>query len=662
MTTLNIDFETRSTVDLKQTGVYPYAEHPTTDLWCMGWAVDDGDVGLWVPGDDPPPLLWEALNTPEVELRAWNAQFERVIWQGIMVPRYGFNPIPLTRWHCTAAEAAAMNLPRALGHCAEVLKIEQQKTKMAAYVRRMARPRSTKGGETIWWTDPKRLQKLYDYCEQDVRVERRIGKAVRRLGPGEREVYLLDQRINDRGVPLDLKLVRSMQYISTRALEDTGVRLSEVTGGVVESVTAIATMKDWITAQGTPIESIRKAVVRDLLAGDTVPDHVRMVLTLREEAGKSSVAKLKTALKVAASDTRAHGLMLYHGAGTGRWTAKLLQPHNFPQGEVDAAPYLDMVMAREYDLLDTITAPLTVVSSMLRGMIRAEPGKRLLVGDYSQIEVRVLAWLADAQPLVAAFARSELIYEPMAARIFDVPVETIANPSFERNRGKDTILGCGFGMGHKTFRAQILEKSGVDVGEELARKSVSAYRELYPEVPTYWRAVGDAALSAVQTPGKTFTVRGSKLSARGQYLWLMLPSGRPLAYASPTIEMRRVPWCGQGCTEEQCNPTSHDVRPSVMAWFVDGKTRRWVKRALYGGMLVENIVQATARDLMVAAMLRMDAQYPTILSVHDEIVCEQALGVGTLDEFTTLAKQTPVWATGCPVDFKAWEGNRYDKK
>jgi DNA polymerase len=653
MTTLSIDFETRSALDLKKVGAYRYAEHASTDVWCMAWALDDVEPAIWARGAPCPPEIVAAIAAGG-EMRAFNAQFERLIWNAIMAPRYGFPALPLAAWHDTAADAAAMSLPRSLGECAAVLGVVQQKDEAgSALAIRMSKPRSTKGGEVIWWDVPERLALLYEYCKQDVRTERAIYKATRRLSPSERCIYLLDQRINDRGVALDLGLIRSARKIVDVGLERVNADVHALTDGAVPNVvTKPADLKMWLATHQIEIDSVRKSVVRDLLAGEH-PAPVRLVLESRAEAGRSSVAKLKKMQEMVCADGRVRGTLFYHAAGTGRWGGKGIQPQNFTRPIVkNPERYVEIVRTGDHELLDAFEAPLPLIASLLRGMLIAAPEHRLLVGDFAQIEARVLAWLAGEEWLVRAFRNKEPIYERMAALIHQVPVETIAKDSDERQLGKNTELGCGYGMGAETFARQAWERDGVKVPIELAKRAVKAYRESHRQIVAFWRELDDACLLAVKYPGRVSEVSTPTISVRfvvrGAYLYLVLPSGRPLTFAKPRIRPRETPW---GL-----------VRNAVVVEGVDSQTHRWHAYALYGGILTENVVQAFARDLLAHAMLRLDTSgYPVVLTVHDEIVSEVPHGVH-LRHFTQIMREQPTWADGCPIDVDSWEGDRYGKK
>jgi DNA polymerase bacteriophage-type len=657
---LSIDFETRSSVDLRRSGVYPYAADPSTDLWCMAFAFGDEDVELWVPHEhpynyftEPPQRIVEHIRNGG-ELRAWNAQFERVIWNRILAPRYGF-PVPeLEQWHDTAAEAAAMALPRGLEDAANALGLSVQKDAVGRRLMlQMAKPRKpTKSDPSEWWDDDDKRLRLYAYCQQDVRVERAVAAKLRRLGKMERAVYLLDQRINDRGVQLDMELIDAADILVRYAGKRANEFLRELTGGELTSVTKVADMTRWLQSEGVELEDVRKNTLRDLLAGDDVAGVAREVIELRTESAKSSTAKLAAMRAAADTDDRARGLLLYHGAATGRWSGKLIQPQNFPRPTVrNVEQYIPYVLDGEYDMIAIEHPILNVLSSMLRSMLVATPGHRLVAADFSQIEARVVAWLAGQSSLVNLFASGGKVYETMAAAIYGLSVDQVGKDSTERQIGKNVILGCGFGMGWETFQTQVQEQTGIVLSDDDSKAAVYGYRDLYTHIPQLWHDLNHAAMSAVRNPGQTFTAGHNQMIqylCTGDALWCVLPSRRPLCYIRPEIGERETPW--------------GEMREAVTFMTVNSFTRQWQRNAGYGGLWCENVVQAIARDIMALAMLRVEqAGYPVVMTVHDEVVADTPLGHGSVEEFTQLVATLPQWANGLPVAAEGWEGARYRK-
>lgn len=673
---LGVDFETRATCDLRASGVYRYAEDVNTDIWCMAWAFDDEEPAIWTPADGVLPLrVCDHIHAGR-EMRAFNAQFERVIWNKIMVPRYGAPPVRLEQWVDTAAEAAAMALPRSLDQCAAVLGVRQQKDQDGyGLMMRMTRPRDMRDdGTPIWWDEAgsrelaakkqrteRTLEKdladvrakrdrLFAYCMQDVRTERAIMPALRRLTPAEREVYLLDQRMNDRGVLIDLPLVSAARGIVSEAVDRAELALEQVTGGAVTSITKPKQLLAWVQSQGVDATSMAKPAVAELLSSDLDPK-VREALQLRVDAGRSSVAKLVSMEDVACVDGRARGLLLYHGAGTGRWSGKLLQPQNFPRGEVgDIEAYIPDVLEGRYDAIDLYYPPIVVVSSMLRGMLRAPDGYDLIAGDYSAIEARVLNWLAGQQDIVDLFARGEDVYKYNAARLYNIPLGEVKKFP-HRQTGKFQELGCGYGMGWKKAVSAAKDVYGLEISPEQAREIVDSYRATHPRVKAFWYETENACLDAIAAPGQPFTfgaARNLKAIKAGAYLYLVLPSGRPLCFAAPKIVEAPTPW--------------GEMKNTMEFSGVDSYTRQWGRMRAYGGLLVENIVQAVSRDLLAEAMLRLENDgYTPVLSCHDEIICEVPQDFGSVKEFEERMCVLPNWAAGCPVAAEAWRGERYRK-
>ena len=675
MTVCQLDFETRGTIELKRSSVYPYARHHDTAIWLMAYAFDEEEIQLWHPGEPIPERL-VAHAAEGGEFRAWNAEFERVMWREVLVRRFRFPQVPLEQWHCTAAEAAVMALPRALEKAAAVLHVSERKDHDGhRLMLKMCRPRSfdKDTGAPIWWDDPVKLARLGQYCLQDVRTERAVAKAILRLNPHERAIYLMNQRMNDRGVYIDLELTRAAKEMAEHEIERQNALLAEATDGTVERVTQVARLSAWLAERGTPTASLDKRAVEELLTNTlTLTPDVQQALEARQEASKSSVAKLDAIIDCIGLDQRCRGLLLYHGAGTGREAGKHVQPQNMPRGNV-VADWLKLKGLTMEDMIQDVIASnsarleeagiLAVLSAMLRSIIRAAPGQVLLAGDFVAIEARVLAWLAQQQDLVEDFAKGRNVYKEMGSVIFHRPADEIIKPSDDYTVSKNTVLGCGFGMGAKKFREQLFKQAGLRVDAALAETAVNAYRMRFSKIPDYWTAANACAIAAVEHPGEIqWLGKQVRMRRKGGYLSIILPARRSLWYAMPKVVDRETPW--------------HTMQPAVEFSGVNGYTHQWERMALYGGLIVENIVQGIARDLLMAAMRRLEAAgFPPVLSVHDEVVCEVPTdataiapdcdGITRCDAteavFDHYMKQVPAWATGCPIDTETWRGERYRK-
>jgi DNA polymerase len=654
-TYLSIDLETRSAVDLKKTGVYPYAAHPTTDVWCAAYARGDGPVDLWFAGEPLPGDLADALRDPSVYLRAWNANFERILMRDVLAVRHRWPLVPLKRFVCSAVLGRAAGLPGNLEGAAIALGLAEQKD-MAGHrlMMQMSRPREVLADGTPLWVedeDKAKLLRLGQYCRQDVQVEREV---FLRLPPAmdarERKLYLADQRINDRGVLLDLARVRAAQEIADRERARLNREMRRVTRSAVAGATKLTDLTRFVKADspGVEVPSLDKETLELLLARAPLGEASRRALEIRQEAGKSSVSKLDAMLLAAGSDGRVRGLLQFYGAGTGRWAGRLVQPQNFPRGAVKMTPeILSAIDTGRPELVEPFGQPMEVVSSALRAMLVSAPGKQFFSADYAQIEARVVAWLAGQEDLVRMFRNGEPVYEDMASRISEVRIEEVTPE--QRQVGKMAVLACGFGMGAKTFARQ----AGVDI--ETATRAVQAYRDRNSRIRALWWSTQDTALEVV-TKGLRgpLPVPGTRgricFGLHGNWLKMTLPSHRSLWYYDPQVVMRPVPW-------------DDDPRPAVQVMSVNSVTRKWEPASMYGGLWVENATQAVARDIMADAIVRLeeDCRFPVILTVHDEILAESREPESALPDFVALLSDTPEWASGCPIKAEGWNGTHYRK-
>jgi DNA polymerase len=634
---VSVDFETRSAVDLRKTGVYIYADDPSTDIWCMAYAFDDEEPKVWTPAD-PIDVRLEDHIIEGGKLRAWNANFERVIWNKIMATRYNWPRAKTSQWFCTMAQASAMGLPRALGQAADVLGVEQQKDKSGqALMMRMARPRRTDpNGTHVWWDTPDKMAALIQYCLQDVRTEISVAGRLVEMDAQERQVFLLDQRINDRGVMLDRDLLNRVRVLADDSKEQIDAEIARLTKGQVAGATKGVDLVKWLNSYGVATKSVDKQHVAALLARDDLHQVIRNVLTLRQDGAKSSTAKLDSMENAAGPDDRMRGLLVYHGAATGRWSGKLVQPQNFPR-PVKKQDELNEIIAKlkAGRPVSDHGAGTQIASDLLRSMLIAKPGHRLLFADYSAIEARVLAWLAGETTLVETFAKGGDVYKVMAKDIYNKPVDKIDGN--ERQVGKMAILGCGYGMGGKRFAEQCTTM-GIAVDVDEAKRIVSVYREANSAISGYWRQLEEEFLENCR----------EVISQSGSFARLPLKSGRCLTYHNPRIVERETPW--------------GEKRESVEVDTLNSVTRQWTSQIIWGGLLTENVVQATARDLMAGAMMRLEMSgYPVVMSVHDEIICEVPEGHGSLAEMIELMTEPSEWAQGCPIAAEGKEGPRYEK-
>lgn len=681
---LHIDFETRGTVELSDVGVDNYSRHPNTSAWCMGFAFDDEDVGL-VAGADFQPGWSDETDRIMAHVAAGglvvahNAAFELAIWNNVMAPRYGWPALKPEQCRCTMAMAYAMALPGSLEMAAAAVGIPQQKDMVGRRLMlQMAKPREIKpDGTIVWWDEPEKRQKLYDYCRQDVRVERELEKRLMPLSDDEQRLWVLDQQINNRGVYVDQPAVKAAIAVVQAEQDRLNGRMRELTGNFVGFCSEVARIKKWLGTRGFDTEGLAKADVADLLERDDLPADVREVLELRQRAGRTSTAKLTPMISAASTDGRLRGMFQYHGARTGRWAGRRVQLQNLPRPKLKPAEIEDVLdvlvkrptaeAARYIDLFHG--SPMDVIPSCLRGLLTAAPGKELIVADFSNIEGRVLAWMAGEDWKIQAFRDYDAgtgadIYKLMAAMILGKPVGEITDEE-RQTFGKVPELACGYEGGVGAF--QTMAKTYlVKIPDEQANEIKGLWRGKHPKTVSYWRETERAAISATLNPGTTYSVgpagRQVKYRVKGSFLWCLLPSGRTLCYPYPRIVSLTMPWGDEKdsltymAEIDQSAGRAEKIVPDPNAF------GRWQRISTYGGKLVENNDQAISRDLLASAMVNCaEAGYPTVLHAHDENAGEVDEGFGDLQEFYNLCSRTPAWAAGLPVVAAGWRGRRYRK-
>lgn len=666
---LVLDFETRSEADIKKVGAFEYAMHDSTQIMCCAWRygtraelrkqIDSGNPAkLWAPNlnSNQDDEIWRSgedncewmhfLGNALTKVVAHNAFFEQSICK-----RFLTWTTPVENWICTASLARALALPGNLESAGAALGTTIQKDKEGhRLMLKLSKPRkATLKSDAPWHEKAEELKRLYEYCQTDVDAETLLFLTLPPLNETERAVWELDQKINFRGFAADRKLVKCALELIGEETDWLNMETEQLTRGKLRSTNQRDLALKWLSQQGLHLTDLTAKTVNDTLKSGMAQGDAKRLLEIRKAVSKSSTAKYEAFEMRSRYDGRVRDNLVYHAASTGRWGGSGVQPQNFPRGTVKRTDlavadikgqHLDWVRALHGD-------PMEVLSSCLRSVIVAPKGKELFCADFASIEARVLFWMADNKDGLKAFREGRPIYEEMAQTIYRVQNIEDVTPA-QRQLGKAAILGCGYGMGAPKF-LQTCKNFGIEIDEELANIAVKAYRNAHAPVVKFWGNVERAAVAAVKKPASKFAVNRTVWWKKGEFLWCELPSGRRLAYASPIVKFEESKW-------------SDEKRAVLYHRGVAPMSRKWVESGTYGGRLVENVVQACARDLMAEAMLRIDAAgYEIILSVHDELLAELVKDKGSVAEFETLMAQTPGWALDCPVEAKGWKGDRYRK-
>jgi DNA polymerase len=623
---VSIDFETFSECDIRAAGAWAYADHPSTEVLCLAWAVNDEPPQLWTPGMPAPTELFGLIERG-AEVWAWNSFFELAIWKQVLM----WPSIPIEQWNDTAALAAAQAYPRALGNCGDFMGMsgDAAKNKRGKYlIQRLCKPYR---GKRIH--DQDLLRELYDYCLQDVVAESEIRKQLRPLHPSERLVWEADQRMNLRGVKLDAANCEHAIEIIKKVEAELNQEVFELTDGELASTSSRAKSLEWINRQGLAMDSYDKAAVTCALEG-VCPPKVYRFLQIRQALSKSSTKKFQAMLACLGRDGRAHGTGMYHVAATGRWSGRHFQPQNLPRPIVDDVdPIIDALRFRCPDQLPG--EPMALLASCLRGMLIASKGRRLIVSDYSAIEARVLAWLADHETVLQSFREGLDLYKVTASDMYGITYMNVDKD--QRFIGKVASLALGYQGGVKAFQ-KMAANYGTDVDDATALKIRDDWRAANRPIVKLWHEVERAAYNAIENGRREETRAGDFMMVKGDLLF-KLPSGRCLSFPQAALINNKITYQG-----------------------MNNFTHKWGTIETYGGSLVQSITQAVARDLLAHALLKLDAAgYDPIMTVHDEIVADTKVGHGSMDEFNTLMCELPDWAKGLPVDVEGYEADRYRK-
>lgn len=664
MLEVTLDFETRSECNLKRAGAYRYARDPSTEVLCISYAFGDGEPLLWHPGCDKPQDLFDAIEAGAV-LKAHHAAFERNIWRHVCEARMGWPHVPFKLWRCTMGAAAYRGLPLGLDVLSRVLDLKHKKdTAAAARVKKLWSPNKAKATKKNpnppkWVDDPEGLQVMYGYCQDDVRAERDLDKIVGDLPPVELRLWRLDQVINERGIRIDVPAVESAINLVEQVEERLTVRFGQIMAGTgIETPGQRDKMLGWCHGHGVHLDDYTADSIKLALQGLAMPDSVREALQIRQALSLASTKKLQAMLDCVCPDGRARGLLQYHGAvPTGRWAGRLIQPQNFkrPTNAYEGADpdlLVQAISTRDPDFVQMVWGdPMEAVSMALRGYFLAADGLTFTAGDFSAIEAVITAALAGCESKLNVFRAKLDPYCVFAEQVFEYPVAKKTHP-VERTVGKMGELSFGFGGSVGAWRN--FEPAGPS---KFTDEDIIGYRDVWrenhPEIVEFWHGVERAAIQAVRTRTPQ-SYRGNEyfMAPDGDWLGCRLVSGRVMWYRNPRVVEAQMPWQDRD---------GNDVwRPQLQYRAYKPAKGGWIVVRAWGGHLVENIVQATARDLMKEAMFRAEAAgMQLVLTVHDELVTEGKNAEPKVLE--QIMADSPAWARGWPVRANAWSGDRYRK-
>jgi DNA polymerase bacteriophage-type len=661
---LAIDIETYSSADITKSGLYRYVQSEDFEVLLFAYSADGAPVQVvdLKSGEAIPDDICAALRDPNCIKHAYNASFE---WY-CLSKHFGLISADrtswLSQWRCTMLHGLYLGYPAGLAAVGDAVGLAADKKKLGigksliTYFCKPCKPTAANGGRTrnLPHHDPQRWALFKTYCIQDVYTEMAVDEKLSGFPvPGEiQNEWELDMRINSYGVRLDMDLVAGAIHCAEKTaaeLEDEAIRLTGL-----DNPKSVAQLRKWLEEEtDEEVADLRKETVSTLLAGEIGQDKVRRVLELRQELGKTSITKYTAMENAVCGDGRARGLIQFYGSHTGRWAGRLIQVQNLPRTYLDS-----LALARQYakdsspDMLRiTFGNVPDTLSQLIRTAFAPSEGHKFVVADFSAIEARVIAWLAGESWRQEVFATHGKIYEASAAAMFHVPIEKITkgNPEYAlRAKGKVAELALGYQGSAGALIAMGALKMGLT--EEELPEIVDAWRAANPRIKDLWYSLGNAALEAVQScypvgaNGILFS-RECDFTHGTDFLTAQLPSGRRLYYPSPSIQDNAF------------------GRPAVHYWGNDGKSKKWSLQSTYGGKLTENIVQAIARDCLMASLIRLEASgYQVVMHIHDEVVIDCPAELADLERVCLLMKQPIPWAEGLILNADGFVGDYYKKE
>lgn len=664
MKTLAIDIETYSSVDLQEAGVYAYCGAPDFEILLIGYKFDDeedvtvidlysydscaegeiNDIFETLYSD-----FWEALTDPKVIKTAYNANFERTALAACFVIS-----LPPEQWRCTMIHAAMLGLPRSLGDVGKALGLPEDKQKdkigksLIDYFCKPCKPTKKNGGRTrnLPEHDTDKWQLFIEYNRQDIIAEQAILEKLKTYPVPNKEwdLWQFDQRMNDRGIRLDMNFVEGIIQYDDQYQAAIAEEAKKLTG--LSNPNSPVQLKEWLTNQlGFNVDSLTKESVKKLI-DECTDEKAKRVLEIRQAMSKTSTAKYKAMEKAVMSDSRLRGILQFYGANrTGRWAGRIVQVHNLPQNKIpDIELARELVAEKNFEAVELLFGETPFVfSQLVRTAFIPSPGCRFIVSDFSAIEARVISWLADEEWRLEVFRTHGKIYEASASQMFNVPIDQIGKGSPLRQKGKVAELA----LGYQGSVGALIAMGALDMGLDMDELPllVNQWREANRKIVKLWYTVEAAAKTAINERRTVKIQHGLEFSYINKILFIKLSSGRKLAYYDARIE-----------------PNAKGIEQITYAG-VEQDSKRWGRLETYGGKLVENIVQAVARDCLAEALLRVDAAgYNIVMHIHDEMVVDVPNEDTEAPKIITdLMGQDIEWAPGLPLRGDTYETPFYKK-
>lgn len=652
---MGVDIETYSSVDLTEAGVYAYVEAPDFDILLISYIFDDwgeDDVKTIDCFDADPDMMaefCEALLDPQIVKTAFNANFERTC-----LAKWLQKPMPPEEWRCTMVKALTLGLSGNLAGAGEALGLPPEKLKdpqgkaLIQFFSKPCKPTRTNGQRTrnLPQHDPAKWQLYKSYNRQDVVTEQEILRklSIYKTPESEQELWALDQHMNDNGVALDIPMVEKIVEYDTRRRQELQEEAQELTG--LKNPNSLAQLKRWLAEQGVEMTSVTKDTIAEALRDPELPDVVRRVLEIRTALGKTSVAKYSTMLVAHCQDHRLRGILQFYGANrSGRWAGRLVQTHNLAKNTLpDLALARELAAEGDFETMGTLFGETAFVfSELIRTAFIPSEGCRFIVSDFSAIEARVLAWLAGEEWVLEAFRNGKDIYCETASMMYHVPVEKHGANSHLRQKGKVAVLACGYQGGVGAMKR--MDKGG-SIPEDELQSVVDQWRQANSNSVKLWRTCELAARTAIEEHRTVRLKNGLAFGYINGNLFIKLPGGRKLCYWNTRLKL-----------------DPRDGREHIVYMGVNQETKQWGETETYGGKLVENIVQATARDCLAISMQRVAALgYNIVMHVHDEIIVDCPIeDTGAMERINACMAEPIPWAPGLPLRGDGYETPFYMK-